>query len=306
MADLLSSLIIAGKTLANRIVMAPTPSGFATADGFVSADLLAYYARRAQGGVGLILSEPLLVAPPPLSEGVAHLGLYADAFVPRLHQLAVALHAHHTRLFFSLECYTQSESLSSAALISLREQFILAAWRAYCAGADGVLLSSADGGILHNLISPSRNRRNDVYGGDLAGRMRLALEVIEAIRTWIGPRFIVGFRLPAEEFCAGGMGMQDARVVARRVIAAGVRMLDVTVAAEDALNLARFPGWAVPLVNGIKRVTPEVPVIGFGVQGDHYVADSLIRDGSIDLVALDHTLRYNPDWPQQAQDLLEG
>ncbi|EFO80499.1 NADH:flavin oxidoreductase/NADH oxidase [Oscillochloris trichoides DG-6] len=306
MADLLSSLTIAGKVLSNRMVMAPTPSGFASADGFVSADLIAYYARRAQGGVGLILSEPLLVVPPAHTEGLNHLGGYADAFVPRLRQLVGAVHAHHTRLLLSLECPTENAALSSAALSALREQFILAAWRTHCAGADGVLLSSADGGVLHSLISPSRNHRHDSYGGDLANRMRLALEVIEGIRTWIGPRFIIGFRLPAEEFCVGGMGMQDARVVARRVIAAGVKILDVTVAVGDALTLARFPGWAVPLANGIKRVTPEVPVIGFGVQGDHHVADSLIRDGSIDLVALDHTLRYNPDWPHRAQDLLDG
>ncbi len=306
MADLLSSLTIAGKVLSNRMVMAPSPTGFATADGFVSTDLIAYYTRRAQGGVGLILSEPLLVTPPAHAEGRNHLAGYADAFVPRLRQLVMAVHAHHTRLLFSLECYADSADLSGVALAALREAFILAAWRAHCAGADGVLLSSADGGLLHRMISPSRNHRHDAYGGDLDRRMRIALEVIEGVRTWLGSRFVIGFRLPAEEFGVGGMGMQDARVVARRVIAAGVKILDVTVAVGDTLTLARFPGWAVPLANGIKRVTPEVPVIGFGVQGDHYVADSLIRDGSIDLVALDHTLRYNPDWPQQAQVVLGG
>jgi NADPH2 dehydrogenase len=304
MADLLSPLTISGKELPNRIVMAPSASGFASTDGFVGTDLIDYYVRRAQGGVGLIISEPLLVVPPPAGEGRVHVGIYADAFVPGLRRLVLGSRAHGARIILYLEATTSPETLDTDGLIALRDSFVLAAWRAHCAGADGVLLSSADGGMIHALVSPTRNYRLDIYGGGVAGRMRLPLEVIEAVRAWMGSRLIVAFRLAAEEFLPGGMGLQDARVIAKRVTSAGVRLLDVTVAAGDSATLARFPGWAVPLANGIKRVTPEVPVIGFGVQGDPQLADSLIRDGSIDLVAIEHTLRYNPDWPLRAREAL--
>ncbi|NTV62852.1 MAG: NADH:flavin oxidoreductase [Oscillochloris sp.] len=304
MIDLFSSLTISGKELPNRIVMAPAASGFASVDGFVSSDLIEYYARRAQGGVGLILSEPLQVVPPPLGEGAVHLGIYADMFVPGLRRMVQAVRAHRSRVLLYLEAPATSADLPTSDLIALRDTFVLAAWRAHCAGSDGVLLSSADGGLLHTLVSPARNHRLDAYGGGVAGRMRLPLEMIEAMRAWMGSRLIVAFRLAAEEFSPGGMGLQDARVIARRVISAGVRLLDVTVASDDSATLARFPGWAVPLANGIKRVTPEVPVIGFGVQGDHQLADSLIRDGSIDMVSIDHTLRYHPDWPLRAREAL--
>jgi 2,4-dienoyl-CoA reductase-like NADH-dependent reductase (Old Yellow Enzyme family) len=186
----------------------------------------------------------------------------------------------------------------------VRDCFILAGWRAYCAGADGVMLTSADGGLIYALVSPARNRRADAYGGGVAGRLRLPLEIIEDLWRWMGPRLIIGFRLAAEEFTPGGMGLQDARVIARRVTSAGVRLLDVTVSTDDSITLARFPGWAVPLANGIKRVTPGIPVIGFGLHGDHHLADSVIRDGSVDLVAADHTLRNDPDWPLRAHEVL--
>jgi 2,4-dienoyl-CoA reductase-like NADH-dependent reductase (Old Yellow Enzyme family) len=304
MADLLSSLVISGKVLPNRIVMAPSHSGFASVDGFVGAELVDYYARRAQGGVGLILSEPLLVAPPPPGEGEVHLGIYADAFVPGLRRLTQATRAHGARVLLCLETHILSDALDTAGLLAVRDSFVLAAWRAFCAGADGVMLSSADGGLLHTLVSPARNRRLDAYGGEIAGRLRFPLEVIETVRAWMGSRLIIGFRLAAEEFSPGGMGLQDARMIARRVTSAGVRLLDVTVTADDATTLARFPGWAVPLVNGVKRVTPDVPVICFGLHGDHRLADSVIRDGSVDLVSVDHTLRNDPDWPLRAGEIL--
>jgi 2,4-dienoyl-CoA reductase-like NADH-dependent reductase (Old Yellow Enzyme family) len=274
------------------------------ADGFVSVDLVEYYVRRARGGVGLILSEPLLVVPPPANTGAVHLGIYADAFVTGLCRLVAAIRESGARVILSLDAPLAADALDGAALIVARDSFIMAAWRAHCAGADGVLLSSADGGLIHSLVSPARNHRLDAYGGGVAGRLRFPLEIVEGVRGWIGPRMITAFRLAAEEFVPGGMGLQDARVIAKRVTSAGVRLLDVTVSADESTTLARFPGWAVPLANGIKRVTPDVPVIGFGLHGDYQLADSVIRDGSVDLVAVNHTLRSAPDWPRQARKAL--
>ncbi|MBX0327980.1 hypothetical protein K2Z83_09865 [Oscillochloris sp. ZM17-4] len=61
----------------------------------------------------------------------------------------------------------------------------------------------------------------------------------------------------------------------------------------------------MPLINGVKRVVSDVPVIGFGLHGDHHLADSVIRDGSVDLISVDHTLRHDPDWPLRAREALE-
>lgn len=304
MADLFSSLTIGGRTLPNRIVMGPAPSDQADEAGFIPANLVAYYERIAQGGVGLIIGEPLRVAPPRTPE--AHLGLYADAFVPGLRQITTAVHNQGTRFGCLLTTPMPPEPPGVADLISLTDQFITAAWRAHCAGADLVLLSVADGCLLHHLASPLYNQRTDRYGQDVAGRLRMLLEIIEGIKGWLGSRIIIGVRLPAEELTPGGMSLQDARVLAKRVTAAGARILDITAPiGVENVQLARFPGWAVPLINGIKRVI-DVPVIGSGQLGDPILADSVIRDGSLDLVMLNGSLRANPDWANEAHEAIFG
>jgi NADPH2 dehydrogenase len=301
MANLFSPLTIGGMQVPNRIVMAPAPSGLAAPDGFVQPELTSYYTRRARGGVGLVLSESLHVTPPD-GDDAPHLGAYDDAFVPGLHRLATSLQGHGTRILFTLDAPPPQAQPSARELKSLAEAFMVGAWRAQAAGADGVLLNAADGGLLYSLLSPLHNRRADSYGPDLAGRLRLLLEIVEGVRRWIGPRMLVGCRLLADEFTPGGMSLQDARVAAKRLTAAGVRLLDIT-APMAVAQVAHFPGWAIPLANSIRRVI-DVPVIGSGLLGDPQLADSIIRDGSVDLVMLDQALRNDPDWPQAARQAL--
>ncbi len=298
MADLFSPLSINGRELRNRIAMAPGPSGAALADGFATDALIDYYWRRARGGVGLLLTEALRVTPPPAARPAAHLGLYADAFVPGLRHLITAAAAQGARVMLTLD----EPTTHGVAPAQLAEAYLLAIWRAHSAGADGVMLSAADGGALYDMLSPLRNQRADAYGGDSAGRQRLALEIVEGARSWFGRRLILGFRLLADEFTPGGLNLQDARVLAKRLTAAGVRLLDVAVPA-DPPNVARFPGWAIPLADSIRRVV-DVPVIGEGELGDPLLADSIVRDGSVDLIMLDQSLRRDPDWPRHAQEQL--
>lgn len=301
MPDLFSPLSVGGRTLANRIVRAPAPSGHAEASGFAGDALVAYYARRARGGVGLLLSEPLLAVRPD-GPAAPHLGAYDDAFVPGLGQLVRAVSAHGASLLLSLEA---PAALAHAAdLAPAREALLLAAWRAHAAGADGVVLSAADDGLLHRLLSPRHNRRDDAFGGDLDGRLRLAREVIEGVRRWVGKRMLLGFRMLADELVPGGIELQEARGAAKRLSAAGVQLLDVA-APVAAPQVARFPGWALPLANSVKRIT-DVPVIGSGLLGDPLLADGAIRDGSVDLVMLRRALHDDADWPQRARERLAG
>lgn len=304
MADLFSPLVIAGTVLPNRLVMAPATSGLATPDGFVSDALHDYYAERARGGVGMIVSEAMLVVPPADPAAPAHLGLYADAFVPALHRMVHAVQAAGTRMVLTLDAPATAATAPIHELIAVGDQFVVAAWRALAAGADGVMFTAADGGLLHSLFSPLSNQRDDAYGGSIDGRLRLAQELLEAIKNWLGRRLLLGFRLVAEEVAPGGISLPDARVVARRLVSAGVRLFDVTVLAGDQTPLATFPGWCVPLANSIKRVTPEAPVICAGQLDEPFLADSVIRDGSVDLVMIDAPLRDDPAWPARIRELL--
>lgn len=305
MAHLFSPITIARLRLANRIVMAPFPSGFAAVDGFVSNDLIHYYMQRAHGGVGLILTEPLRVVPSLEGKTLAHIGIYADIFIPSLKSFVAAIHEYDTKVIATLDAPAEMFAHANVKHVRrLTEQFILAAWRALAAGFDGVLLLAADGGMLHSIISPISNRRYDEYGTDLDGRLRVAFDIIENIRHWVGKRLLIGFRMVAEEFALGGTTLQDSRVIARRVVATGVNFLDVTAEAGNKTHVAKFPGWCIPLAASIKRSIPDVPVIGSGMLGEPYLADGVIREGSVDMVMLGNSLRFNPEWPQIARSFL--
>lgn len=299
MADLFSSLQIGSRTLRNRIVMAPLPSGTAVNDGFVGDAAIDYYSRLAQGGVGLVLSETLFVRQPTSQQ--AHFGLYSDLFVPRLRQLVTLVRIQGARILLTLDAPVPDTAIATAALQQLGEDFILAIARAQRTGADGVLISAADGGMLHQLLSPLYNQRVDHYGTP-SGRSRLMLEIVEGARAWLGKRVILGVRLLPDEFTPGGLNAQDARMLARRLSAAGMQLLDLAAPPVQA-HVARFPGWAIPLAHTIRRML-DVPVIGSGELDDPHLADSIIRDGLVDLVMLDEVLYHDPDWPLRAQRVL--
>ncbi len=133
--------------------------------------------------------------------------------------------------------------------------------------------------------------------------MRLLLEIVESIQKWLGEQFVIGVRLNVEEFAPGGLTLQDARVIAKRLIGAGVNLLEVTAGNSADIPIAHFPGWQVPLAAGMMAVV-EVPVLVGKLSDDPELANSVIRDGSADLVALNEALRVNPLWPQDAHAAL--
>lgn len=306
MSNLFSPIIIARKHIPNRIVMAPVLSGYAMADGFIHNALCTYYDQRAQGGVGMIITEPMWVVPPSLADKQAHLGLYADVFVPSLRSLAQTLHLHGTRLLITLNAPTDVTLTADQKLIIPMDQFIQAAWRALAADCDGIVLSLADGGILQSLLSPTFRHEGTHEAKPLTERLWFLLQIIEQIRARLGAHLIIGVRLIAEDFTPDGIRLHDARVIAKRVVAAGASLLDVTVETHAAAQIARFPGWIVPLAEGIKQIVGDVPVITSGFFGDFYLADSVIRDGSADMIMLADTLRTDPNWPHIAYTALSS
>jgi len=302
MLNLFSPLTFCQTRLRNRIALTALPSGYAAPHGFVSSDLADYYLTRAQSGLGMLVIEQTYILPPS-DDTLPHLGLYADAHVPDLRQCVSAARRAGPMILVMLDQPLDVTQLSEAEIEEVGEAFIVAAWRARAVGADGIMFSCADGGPFEQLVSPLRNRRSDRYGGNTTGRLRLLLKVVEAIMAWMGSTFVVGVRLNVEEFTSGGLTLQDTRVIAKRLIGSGVKLLEVSAEANGDMQVARFPGWRVPLAAEIKVVV-DVPVIVGALSDDVWLADSVIRNGGADLVALNETLQTNPAWPQHAQALL--
>jgi len=302
MLKLFSPLTLGHVRLPNRLVYNAQPSGCALPDGFVGAALAEYYLLRAQGGAGLLVLEPTYVLPPP-DGATPHLGLYADAQVPDLYHCIDALHDAGAAALIMLDQPLWTPQLAERELRDIGEAFIAAAWRVRACGADGVMFSTVDGGPFEQLISPLRNRRRDSYGGSVLGRSQLLREVVEGIERWLGSRFIIGVRLNAEEFTPGGLSMQDARLLATRLVSAGVQLLEIRAETASDTPIAHFPGWRVPIAASIKAVI-DIPVMVGGLLDDAELADSVIRDGAADLVSVGERLRLEPDWPRQARTLL--
>jgi NADPH2 dehydrogenase len=302
MHNLFSPISLGKVRLPNRIVLTAAPSGYAAPGGFVDAALAQYYILRAQGGVGLLVFEHTHVLPPSDSS-IPHVGLYGDAQIAALHLCIAEIRHHQTNVMVMLDHPQPADALSTNELLDIGEAFITAAWRAHAAQAQGVMLSTADGGIFEHLVSPLRNQRTDQHGGSLANRLRLLLGVIEGIHRWLGERFVIGVRINVEEFAPGGITLQDARVITKRLIGAGVKLIEVTAVSNSGAPIAHFPGWQVPLASGIKSIS-EVPVLVGGLSDDELLADSVIHDGSADLISATEILRVHPTWPIHAQQLI--
>jgi len=219
MTKLLTPYELGAMTLPTRVVMAPMTRSRAV--GGVPNDLMAtYYAQRASAG--LIVTEG--VAPVPDGLGYARIpGLWSDAQVAGWRAVTDAVHAaggrivaqlmHVGRIAHALNLpegarivapsavtaggtmYTDErgpqphgapEALDADGLAAAREGFVQAALNARAAGFDGVELHAANGYLLEQFLSPHTNRRDDGYGGDIAGRIRFVAEVAEAVAAAIG------------------------------------------------------------------------------------------------------------------------
>jgi 2,4-dienoyl-CoA reductase-like NADH-dependent reductase (Old Yellow Enzyme family) len=99
------------------------------------------------------------------------------------------------------------------------------------------------------------------------------------------------------------LSLQDARLLATRLASAGVQLLEIQAQTASDTPIARFPGWCVPMAAGIKAVV-NIPVLVGGLLDDAELADSVIRDGSADLISVGARMRVEPDWPHQARAIL--
>jgi NADPH2 dehydrogenase len=298
MAHLFSPLTLHGTRLRNRIVLAARGSGHTTTDGSANDALLAYYAERASG-VGLAVSEPVLVLPPTTPQ--PHLGIYSEAQVASLRHLVGAVQAREVPTLLRLHCDACVIDWDVEQLGALGEAYIAAARRARATGAAGVLLALDGGDPLQQLLSLRLNTRHDAFGGP-DGRLRLGLDVVEGIRRHLGPQALIALRLAVEATGEGSLALHEGRVMARRFLAAGASLIEVTVEAAGA-PLARFPGWRVPLAASLKPLLDAPVMVGGGLD-DPLLADSVVREGSADLVVLGRALHHDPYWPHRARGLL--
>ena len=164
----------------------------------------------------------------------------------------------------------------------------------HCAegGFDGIELQCSHSSIVRGFLSPATNRRTDDYGGALANRARLLLEIVAAVRRVIGNRLALGVRLCGDELIEGGTTIDEAVEVARLVEASGqVDYINTSIGVATATlfmieaSMHVPPGYALFIPSALRKAV-ELPVVGVGRFKDPLQAERALAEGHCDLVGI--------------------
>ncbi len=195
------------------------------------------------------------------------------------------------------------KALEVEDLAGIVADFAAAAGRASDAGFDGVEIHGAHGYLLHSFMSPYSNRRTDAYGGDLAGRMRLPVEVARAVRDAVPHDMAVLYRASCVDGEGGGLTLDDTVALAHELKSAGIDLVDASGGGIPAgMRMAEEkpePGFQVPYADRI-RSEVGMATMAVGMITEAEMANAIVADGRADLVSLARGLLRDPAWPYRA------
>jgi NADPH2 dehydrogenase len=296
-------------------------TGRATVKGVVTERLIDFYLRRS-AALGLsIVEHSYISARGRLS--LKQLGIYDDGLISGLERLAGRIHASGTPVVIQIthvggvavrdvvgvepagpSATRHARELGRGEIDGLVEEFALAAERAMKAGFDGVELHGAHGFLLNQFFSPLLNKRGDQYGGSLENRVRFPLKVVERVREAVRGRLLL-YRLGADDLDQNGTRIEDSVAFSVMLEKKGVDIIDVSggLCGSEPERLRGVSGYFVPQASEIKKAV-KVPVIGVGGIIEAEYADSLVREGKVDLVAVGRALYKDPQWAEKAVQAL--
>jgi len=183
------------------------------------------------------------------------------------------------------------------------DQFALATRRVAAAGFQAINVHGAHGYLIHSFLSPLSNHRDDAYGGTLAGRMRFALEIAEAVRSEWPSHLPIFYRLSCIDDLPGGWTLGETVVLARELGRRGVDIIDCSsrgLGERGTVALvARTEGFQVPFAECVRRET-ELRTMAVGLITTPTFANQVIAEGRADLVAIGRESLFNPHWPLHA------
>jgi 2,4-dienoyl-CoA reductase (NADPH2) len=312
---LFSPLRLGPLTVRNRIVFAAHLTNYAT-DGMPSEQHAAYYAARAAGGAGLIITEEHSTHPTDWPyEKLIH-GFHPEV-VPGYRRITDAVHAHDVPILAQLNhnggqasgMYSRlpvwapspvpdplfrevPKALDRREIAEVVAGYGAVAERCAAGGFDGVELQCSHSSIVRGFLSPATNLRTDSYGGSLANRARILLEIVTSVREAIGPTRALGVRLCGDELIEGGSTIAEAVEVAKLVEASGaVDYINTSIGVATATlymieaSMHVPPGYALYIPNAIRRAV-RLPVVAVGRFKDPVQADRALADGHCDLVGV--------------------
>jgi 2,4-dienoyl-CoA reductase-like NADH-dependent reductase (Old Yellow Enzyme family) len=325
-------------TLSNRVWVSPMCQYSAT-DGLPNDWHLVHLGQFAAGGAGLVMTEATAVAP----EGRISrqdTGIWNDDQVAAWRRITDFIHARGVVAGMQLGHagrkasthrpsdgsgsiplseggwqsvgadaqpfgeYAPARPLTEDEVAAIPAQFAAGARRALDAGFDLVELHLAHGYLGHQFFSPLSNTRTDRYGGDFDGRVRLSLEIAEAVRAEVGESVPVFARVSASDWTDGGWTIEDSVRLAKLLRERGIDLVDTSSGGNTPHpDIPVGPGYQVPFAARI-RAEAGIPTGAVGMITDPVQAEEIVASGEADGVFLARAMLRDPHWPLRAANVL--
>lgn len=323
MAKLTEALNTSKLELHNRLIMPPMATAKGNEAGYVTDDILNYYEEKSYGGnFGLIITEHCYID--PIGRAKAHqLSIADDSTVESWRKLAEVLHKNNVKAAMQINHAGSVadngglELVGPSAIKHLRGQsipteltksqigniitkFQLAAGRAKAAGFDAVEIHSAHSYLLNQFYSPLTNHRTDEFGGTLQNRIRIHLEIIDAVRKSVGEGFPILLRLGGCDYMDGGSTINDCVAAAKDFEKAGVDILDLSGGFCGYINPnSSKPGYFSDMSMAVKKEV-SIPVILTGGITTALEAEELLKLGAADLIGVGRPVLKDSSWAENA------
>ena len=334
---LFEPITVGGLTLDNRIVIAPMCQ-YSAVDGQMNDWHQIHLGQLALSGAGLLTIEASAVLPEGRISH-ADVGLWDDATQAAMQQvldsvrrhsdMPIAIQLGHAGRKASTHVPWQGgkqiapdavngwQTVAPSALpftpgsvaplaldrdgiATLIEAFVSATKRAHHLGIDAIQLHGAHGYLLHQFLSPLSNQRDDDYGGTLDNRMRLPLEIFDAVRAAFPADKPVTMRVSGTDWVAGGWDIEQTIALAKALEARGCATIHVSSGGlhpDQAIPVG--PSYQVPLARAVKQAV-SIPVVAVGLITDFEQAEAIVGTGDADMIAIARTILYDPRWPWHA------
>lgn len=314
--------------------MPPMSTGLAGANGEVTDAQIAFYRARVEGGVGMIVVEFTSVHRRSGISEHRQLSLEERTNLDGHRRLVdmikgggsiACLQLQHGGPFARRDLIEGGvargpidipskrhpsglgvKALDDGELAHLIDCFGRTAELAVEAGYDAIELHGAHGYLLTSFLSPFTNKRTDSWGGDEDGRLKFPSAVVRRVKAAISGKPLL-YRLSADEFVPGGLSIEDMARIAPKLVAAGADALHVSTGIgngsfDKVLDPMSAPeGWRLPYSRRLREAT-GVPIITVGQIRWPHTAESALRNGDADLIAIGRPLLADPEWAAKARD----
>lgn len=335
MSKLFSPLTLKDVRFKNRVVISPMCQ-YSAVDGFAADWHLVHLGSRALGGAGLVIQEATAVSP----EGrisAADLGIWSDAHMAKLKSITTFLTAHgcvpgiqlahagrkasthvpwqggkpllpaegawQTVAPSAVPFYEGAQAplaLDGAGIKKVVTDFAAAAARAHQAGYQVIELHAAHGYLLHQFLSPLSNHRTDAYGGSFENRIRLLLEVIEAVHTTWPHNLPLFVRLSATDWATSGWDVDDTVRLAAILKTKGIDLIDSSSGGlVPGVKIPLAPGYQVPFADRIRNEA-GIATGAVGLITDAHQAEDILVQEQADLILIARESLRDPNFALNA------